>query len=67
MSTTVLASERSDFDRGKDRFRFHHHPLTAAEGGVIHDMMPVGRPVAQVVDVQVERAGLLRAAHHTFA
>ena len=54
-------------DCGEDRLRFHHHPLAATEGRVVDDVMPVARPVPQIVDLQVERAGFLRAAHHALA
>ena len=54
-------------DCGEDRLRFHYHPLTPTEGRVVDDMVPVARPVPQIVDPQVERAGFLRAAHHALA
>src|SRR4030095_4816612 len=54
-------------DCGEDRLRFHYHALTPTEGRVVDDMVPVARPVAQIVDPQVESSGFLGAAHHALA
>src|SRR5712672_1504540 len=61
---TVLTPER--FHRRENRLWFHDHSLTATKWCVIHDAMLVGRPLAQVVDPQVERAAFLRPLHHAF-
>jgi len=37
-------------DRPKNRLRLHHHPLPAAEGGVVDHMMLVCGPIAQVYE-----------------
>src|SRR5205823_11818293 len=54
------------FHRGENRLRFHDHSLTAPEWCVIDNVVLVGRPVAQVMDAQVERTAFLRALHHAF-
>ena len=54
-------------DSVEQRLGLHHHAGTAPERRVVDDMVPVARPVAQIVDPQVERAGFLRAAHHALA
>ena len=54
-------------NRGEDWLRFHHHPLPSSEGRVIDDVVAVGRPIAQIMDAEVEHPGLLGAPHHAFA
>jgi hypothetical protein len=55
------------FDRCKDRFRLHHHPLTSAKRRIISNVMFVHRPIAQVMNVKIDNSVLLRAFHNAFA
>ncbi len=43
-------------------FRLHHHARAAADGSIIHGMVHVVRPVAQVVRGDFDQALLLRLA-----
>jgi len=58
-----LRAER--FDRGKDRLRLHDHSLPATERRVIHHMVAIICPIAQVMNLQHDGTGILCAAHHT--
>jgi hypothetical protein len=55
------------FDGGEEGFGFEDHARTAAGGGVIDLTVFADAMVAEVVDVEVERALLLGAAHHAEA
>ena len=54
------------FDRLENRFHLHHHPLPSSERGIIHHMMFVVRPIAQIMNVELERTVFLRPFHHAF-
>src|SRR5438067_2563060 len=54
------------FHRRKNRLRLHHHPLPSAKRRIVHHMMFVARPGAQVMNVQVECTIFLSAFHHAF-
>jgi hypothetical protein len=54
------------FHRLKNRFYLHHHPLPSSERGIIHHVMFVGRPIAQIVNLKLERIVFLRPFHHAF-
>ena len=43
------------FNRFKERFDFQQHSRSAAERFVVHRFVPVVRPVAQVVDFQIQQ------------
>jgi hypothetical protein len=49
-----VAAQRR-LDGGDDRRRLHHHPGAAAVGCVVGGAVAVGRPVAEVVDAEVEQ------------
>ncbi len=53
--------------RAHDRLGLHHHAPGAAELHVVHLAVPVGGVVAQVVDVQLDSAGVDGATDHTDA
>src|SRR5437870_12638403 len=55
------------FDRRKDRFRLHHHPLPSAKWRIINHMMFVCRPVSEVMNVKLEDSLFLCAFHHALA
>jgi len=55
------------FHCAKNRLRLHDHPLPSAKWRVIDDVMLARRPIAKVMNVQVNDALLLRALHHAFA
>ncbi len=50
-------------DGGEQRLRLHHHPRAAAERVVIDRPMPVSRPVAQVVQHDLDQPRVARAPH----
>ena len=62
-----LSSPRHDgVHRGEQRLGFHHHPRTAAERHIVHDMVTIGREVAQVVNRDVQQPALPRPSDHAF-
>src|SRR5436190_24346607 len=54
------------FHSRKNRLRFHHHSLAAAERRVVHDVMLVRRPVPQVMDSKIDNPIFLSAFHDAF-
>ncbi len=61
------APRRPDvLDRPGQRLRLHHHPRSAAIRHVVHAAVPIGRVVAQVVNLDVQQAPLDAAADHPF-
>ena len=48
----------------ENRLGLEHHALAAAERTVVHGPVAVGSPVAQVVDADLDDAGVLGALHH---
>ena len=52
------------FHRHEDRLRLQHHAFAAAERPVVHRLVPVRRPIAQVVDPDLENAGVLGPLDH---
>ena len=65
-TTASGAPRRPDrLDRAKQRLRLHHHPRTAAKRHIVHDPVPVGREVAEVVDRHVQHAPLDRRARRS--
>src|SRR6266446_4550977 len=52
------------FHRREDRFRFHHHPLPSTKWRIIDDVMLVGCPIAQIVNVEIDNFIFLRSLHH---
>ena len=58
--TRVLFAPQS-FHRLKERFRLQQHPRPAAKRPVIHRLVPVVRPVAQIVDIQIQQTRCPRA------
>ena len=55
------------FNRRKNRFWLHDHPLAAAKRRVINNVMFILRPVAQVMDVKIDSSIFLRTFHDAFA
>jgi hypothetical protein len=55
------------FNCRKNRLRFHHHPLAAAERCIVHDVMFVRCPVPQVMDPKIDNPIFLSAFHDAFA
>ncbi len=57
-----VRSGQIDLHRLKDRLRLEHHAFAAAERPVVHRLVAVVRPVPQIVDANVEQAGVLAPA-----
>ena len=58
---TRVFSRRKLFNRFKERFRLQQHSRSAAKRPVVHRLVPVMRPVAQIVDFQIQQAAVSRA------
>ena len=54
---------RQRFDRLKDRLGLQDHPVAAAERPVVHHLVPVVRPAAQVVRRYLDQPGRARPPH----
>ena len=52
------------FHRQEQRLGLQHHAFAAAERAVVHGLVAVGSPIAQIVDANVERAGVARPLDH---
>ena len=63
----LFLSVRSDSTAAKIGSGFITIPWPAAEWRIIDDVVFVRGPIAQIMNVQVERATFLRALHHAFA
>ena len=54
-------------DRGEERLRLHHHPGSAAEGRVVDRAMTVARPLAKIVDADIQEPSSDRPPQETLA
>src|ERR1017187_10701086 len=59
-----MAFRPDGIHRGEDGFALEHHAFFAAERPVVHRAVAIVSPVAQVMDADVQQAGVLAALHH---
>ncbi len=52
------------FHGREERLGFEHHAFAAAEGPVVDGPVAVEGPVAQVVNADIQKPGVLAALHH---
>jgi hypothetical protein len=53
-------------DGAQQRLRLHHHARSAAIRHIVYAAMPVGREVAQVVNLHVQQPAFNAATDHAF-
>ena len=60
----IRSFRRQTLDSFKERFGFQDHAWPAAERSIIDGLVPIMRPIPQVVNAQIERTLLPRPADH---